>query len=56
MINKSIKKVQFCTNRLQTGNRIKLPDNLISTLKWEKGQIIVVELDTETSEVILKAQ
>jgi hypothetical protein len=56
MSNKSIKIVQFGTNTLQIGNRVKLPDHLISTLNWQQGQIITIELDTETSEVIIKSK
>lgn len=55
MANKRINIVQFCTNTLQAGNRIKLPDSLIHTLEWKQGQDITINLDVDNQQIILSA-
>jgi bifunctional DNA-binding transcriptional regulator/antitoxin component of YhaV-PrlF toxin-antitoxin module len=54
MSKKSIKIVSYGTNKLQGGNRVKLPDPLVETLSIRKGEKIHLLLDTERAEIILR--
>lgn len=55
MTKKSIKEVQYGSNSLQKGGRIKLPQPLLNTLSIKEGQQIDILLDTENVQIILRA-
>ncbi len=48
-----LKKISFGTTTIQSLRRITLDQNLLDTLELEVGDLVKIELDTETETVLV---
>ena len=51
---KSLKKVLFGTSIIQKSRRVALDPNLLHTLELKEGDKVMVELDIDTSTILIR--
>jgi hypothetical protein len=52
----SITKVSFGTSIIQKARRIALDPNLLTTLAWQEGDTVRIDLDVETGTILIRKE